>query len=287
MKDGVQRSPKGKLLAIGGNEVKGPEKGDQKNQQLREFHSGVLTEFVRNNGGDKTRIEIIPVASELQEEVGQDYLSAFSKLGISNAGVIFLKEREDSNRQKVIERISRAGAVIFSGGDQVKLIRKIKGTRLDDILKERYLEDENFILAGTSAGAMAMAEHMICEGNSGEPLLKGIVEMETGMEFLKSVIIDTHSLNRDRLARLVEALLKNPQALAIGISEDTGLLINEGNHCTAIGSGGVLIIDAGAKGLTNYEEIEQRQPVFVENLRLSFLAKGSAFLLKERKMIKF
>lgn len=56
----------------------------------------------------------------------------------------------------------------FTGGDQFRLSTILGGTPIVDIIKERYLKDSEFIIAGTSAGAMVMASVMI----TGEDYLK-------------------------------------------------------------------------------------------------------------------
>jgi cyanophycinase len=47
------------------------------------------------------------------------------------------------------------------------------GSEIMNILKQRYTEEEAFIIAGTSAGAMAMSNTMIYQGSSADSLLKG------------------------------------------------------------------------------------------------------------------
>ena len=41
------------------------------------FDSGILTEFLAEVNGKESRIEVIPAASEIPEEMGESYLEAF------------------------------------------------------------------------------------------------------------------------------------------------------------------------------------------------------------------
>jgi cyanophycinase len=67
--------------------------------------------------------------------------------------------------------------------------------------------------------------------------LKGEVKITGGLGFINNVIIDTHFVQRGRIGRLMYACASNPINLGIGLGEDTGLLITDGNNMEAIGSG--------------------------------------------------
>ncbi|WP_233852762.1 cyanophycinase [Dyadobacter sp. CY326] len=132
---------------------------------------------------------------------------------------------------------------------------------------------------------MAMSAAMIKEGSSTESLVNGIVEMSRGFTLLPKAIIDTHFMSRGRFARLSEALLMNPGFLAIGICEDTGLVITGGQHMRTIGSGVAMILQADGVKTTNFGEAKNMQPIYVEGMQMHILAEGAGFSLEERKMI--
>ena len=192
-------NPKGKLIAIGGAEHKGTElevDGFQRNN-LNFFELGILRRVVEEAGGIAARIEVITTASMIPYEVGENYLNAFGKIGCTNIGVMHIRTRQDAMSEEYIERIRRCDAVMFSGGNQLRLSATDGGTEFLSILKRRYKE-ENFLIAGTSAGAMAMSNTMIYEGNAARAHLKGEVKITTGLGFLNSVIIDSHFEKRGR-----------------------------------------------------------------------------------------
>ncbi|MDB5243324.1 MAG: cyanophycinase, partial [Spirosoma sp.] len=237
--------PKGKLIPIGGGEAKGLE-DDNSSSELRQidfFASGILAEFLSEVKGKDSRIVIIPAASQIPKEVGKDYLDAFHKLGCKNVHVLFISSAEDADRKGNMERINEADGVLFTGGDQTQLIDKLLDSELLKRIQERY-QYEDFVIAGTSAGAAAMPRLAIKEGKSAESLIKGLIETEKGLSLLPEAIIDTHFMQRSRLPRLTEALLRNPGLLGIGLCVDSGVVISEGNVMRAIGSGGVFILDA-------------------------------------------
>jgi len=236
-------NPKGKLIAIGGAEHKGTELevDGLHRYNLNFFELGILRRVVEEAGGVTSRIEVITTASMIPYEVGENYLNAFGKIGCTNIGVMHIRTRQDAMNDEFIERIRHCDAVMFSGGNQLRLSATDGGTEFLSILKKRYNE-ENFLIAGTSAGAMAMSNTMIYEGNAARAHLKGEVKITTGLGFLNSVIIDSHFEKRGRFGRLVQAVASNPGCIGIGLGEDTGMLISEGNKMEAIGSGLVVII---------------------------------------------
>lgn len=279
-------NPKGKLIAIGGAEHKGTElevDGFQRNN-LNFFELGILRRVVEEAGGIAARIEVITTASMIPYEVGENYLNAFGKIGCTNIGVMHIRTRQDAMSEEYIERIRRCDAVMFSGGNQLRLSATDGGTEFLSILKRRYKE-ENFLIAGTSAGAMAMSNTMIYEGNAARAHLKGEVKITTGLGFLNSVIIDSHFEKRGRFGRLAQAVAANPGCIGIGLGEDTGMLITEGNKMEAIGSGLVVIIDGHDILHSNIADIPDGNPISIENLKVHFCEKGNGFLIKERKYL--
>ena len=279
-------TPKGKLIAIGGAEHKGTdmEQGDVYRSNLNFFEMGILRRLVEEAGGSDARIEIITTASTIPYEVGENYLNAFGKLGCTDIGLMHIRTRQDAMDDEYIERIRHCDAVMFTGGNQLRLSVTDGGTDFLALLKKRYKED-NFLIAGTSAGAMAMGKTMIYEGNATRAHLKGEVKMTSGLGFIGSVIIDSHFEKRGRFGRLVQAVACNPSSIGIGLGEDTGMLITEGNKMEAIGSGLVVIIDGHEILHSNIADIPEGNPISIENLKVHFCEKGNGYLVKERKYL--
>ena len=278
--------PKGKLIAIGGAEDKGTnlETGDIYRNNLNFFELGILRRVVEEAGGPSSRIEIITTASMIPYEVGENYLNAFGKIGCTNVDVMHIRNRQDTTKKEYLERIRNCDAVMFSGGNQLRLSATDGGTEFLRIMKQRY-QEENFLIAGTSAGAMAMGHTMIYEGNATRAHLKGEVKLTTGLAFINSLIIDSHFEKRGRFGRLVQAVAGNPGAIGIGLGEDTGMLITGANKMEAIGSGLVVIIDGHEIMHSNIADIPDGNPVSIENLKVHFCEKGNGYLIAERKFL--
>ncbi len=279
---------KGKLLAIGGAEDKGTdlETGQIQRNNLNFFELGILRRIVEETGGPTTRIEVITTASMIPHEVGDNYLNAFGKIGCTDIGVMNIRNRGDVSNEEYLERIRHCDAVMFSGGNQLRLTSIFGGTEFLEILLKRYWEESDFLVAGTSAGAMAMSNTMIYEGNATRAHLKGEVKITTGLGFIDDVIIDSHFEKRGRFGRLAQAIAANPSCIGIGLGEDTGMLITDGNKMEAIGSGLVMILDGRDIRHSNIADIPDGNPISIENLKVHFCEKGNGYMLKERVFIQ-
>lgn len=277
----------GKLIAVGGAEDKGTdlEKGEIQRNNLNFFELGILKRVAEEAGGIHAHIEVITTASTIPLEVGENYLDAFSKIGCTNVGVLHIRNREDANKQEYIDRIKACDCVMFSGGNQLRLTAVFGGTEFFKIIKSRYENEKGFVVAGTSAGAMAMSNTMIYEGNATKAHLKGEVKITTGLAFMDNVIFDSHFEKRGRFGRLAQAVAANPSCIGIGLGEDTGMLITDGNKMEAIGSGLVMIIDGHDIKHSNIADIPDGNPISVENIKVSLCEKGNGYWVNERKFI--
>ncbi|MBN4062338.1 cyanophycinase [Bacteroidales bacterium AH-315-I05] len=280
------KKPKGKLIAIGGAVDKGAGSDSENSGALSlKFHAlGILKRLLGELSGSTNRIEIITTASQIPEETGEKYTDAFRRLGNENVGVMHIKEREDTLNQDYLERVQQAEGILFTGGNQLRLTTILGGTDLLKILLKKY-QDENFVLAGTSAGAMAMSNTMIYHGSSTEALLKGEVKMSRGLGFIKDVTFDSHFIKRGRFGRLCQSIASNPVCIGIGLGEDTGLLITKGDHMEAIGSGLVIIVEGDDIKYTNVADIEDGEPISIENLTVHVLSQGHSYIYSERRMV--
>lgn len=272
------------LVSIGGAEDKGTnlEEGVIQRNNLNFFEIGILKTITSLLQGPQSRIEVITTASSIPEEVGENYIDAFAKLGYDNVGHLDIRDREDALRPEYIQRVKDCACLMFSGGNQLRLSSIFGGTEILDIVRRRY-EEEHFIISGTSAGAMAMSNTMIYEGNAALAHLKGEVKITTGLGFVHNVIIDSHFDKRGRFMRLAQAVAANPGAIGIGLGEDTGIIIRDGHQLEAIGSGGVIIIDGHHVGYNNIGDAAFNQPISVENLTVHIMEKGNAYDVKTRR----
>lgn len=230
------------------------------------------------------QIELVTIGSDLSARAKKDYKGAFTKIGYSNVGFINIADRAGAHDEHYLERLNRACAIFFSGGDQFQIATILGGTEISELVKKRYYGEDDFIVAGTSAGAMVMSGIMMAETSTDEALLKNDLRTSGGFGLLDGCIIDTHFIKRGRFARLAHAVTVNPDKLGIGLGEDAALIIRKGNEAECRGSGMVVIIDGKGIMQTNIADTRDNCPVFVENLKVDILISHCRFLLDKRMM---
>ena len=283
-----QMNIQGKLIIIGGAVDKGSftETDLDKNatNNLNFFETGILKRIlVESKHKELSRIEIITTASKIPKEIGPEYVKAFNSLGATNVDVLYIERREQAMDPEVLDRLRAADVVMLTGGDQLRLTSILGGTPFHDILLDKY-RNEEFIYAGTSAGAAAASNNMIYQGSSSEALLKGEVKITSGLGFIDNVVIDTHFVQRGRIGRLFQSVVGNPKVLGIGLGEDTGLLITHNNRMEAIGSGLVILVDGREIKDTNLTEVELGQPISISHLVTHVMSKYDTIDLDTYKM---
>ncbi len=273
---------KGTLIPIGGNEDKGLNQDER--HTLDFVHEGILSHVVKEGGGKDAFIVVIPTASSIPVEVGENYLSAFGTLGCKNITILDIRERGEAFEEKNINLISNANIIMFSGGDQSRISDIIGGSPIHTIILNRLINEEGFVVAGTSAGAMAMSTEMISGGSSTEALQKGAVRMRKGLNLIPELIIDSHFIQRGRFGRITEAVAKFPHLMGVGLAEDTGLVLKKGNEFKVIGSGMVILFDPSELSHNNEEVLEIGTPMSIFNLKVHVLSNSDRFIIDKRQL---
>ncbi len=281
-------TPKGKLIIVGGHEDKGQETPGEnlvmtKKRASTQFE--ILKSIILNIPHAHHMIEIIASASSIPDEMGAIYINAYKAAGFTNVGIIRVDKTDEASDPENIKRVHNAHAVFFTGGDQEKLTRLLAETPLMEAITKKYYSDPHFMVGGTSAGAMAMPEIIIGRGIVREALYRDDIKMESGFGVIKNVLVDTHFVKRGRFGRLAHAVALYPECLGIGLEENTALIISEGNHAECIGTGMVILIDGSTMSSTNARAVDENTAVVVDGLKVTILAEGSTYLLKERKML--
>ena len=240
----------------------------------------VLKRFVKLCGGRRARIVIIPTASSLAD-TGDRYIEIFSKIGVSDAVSLPIAERADADREAYIEQLENATGIFITGGNQLRLSTILGGTRVAQ--KVRRLNAAGIHVAGTSAGAAIMPEHMIAGGSMGlSPRADG-VNLAPGLGLTNAIIIDQHFSQRDRLGRLLTSVSYNPFLMGVGIDEDTALFIGPDQVCEVEGSGSVTIIDPEHLSYSSMDRAKPNESLSLHDLKLHILSRGCRFDMQERK----
>ncbi len=276
--------PKGTLIPIGGAEDKGTdlEEGVIKRDRLNFFEIGILKSVLNEIGKENPNIILITTASQIPDEVSENYLDAFEKLDCTNVTHLRIRNREDVDKPENLQALEACDGLMISGGNQMRLTTIYGGSTFLEIIKRRYKEEDGFVIAGTSAGAMAMSSTMISEGSASTAHKKGEVKLTVGWGLVRNLIIDSHFIQRGRFTRLAQAVGTNPGSIGIGLGEDTGVIIKAGAEMEIIGSGSVTLIDGYNVRHNNIADIGQGKTISLENLTVHIMERGNKYLLKER-----
>jgi cyanophycinase len=277
----MSQEVKGILIPVGGNEDKGldSDMGDS----MDFISEGILFHIINKAKGTDSKIVVIPSASSIPEEVWENYKSAFTTLGCEDVSVLNFQSEDDANNPEFCNALETADCIMMSGGDQSKLSGIINDTLALSIMKRRFME-ESLVIAGTSAGAVAMSKEMVTGGSSSEALIKGAIKVGDGLNFLPDVILDSHFIRRGRFGRLAEAVSRMPHLLGIGLAEDTGIIIEKGRIATVIGSGMVILFDASKLTHNKHDQLSEGTPMSMSNLIVHVLSNGDKFDIKEKEI---
>jgi cyanophycinase len=240
----------------------------------------ILKRFVALAGAGQARIVVIPTASRLQD-TGARYERLFSELGAGQVQAIDFDTRRDAEEAGRVQAIERATGIFMTGGNQLRLTTLLGGTPVAKAL--RVANAAGTVVAGTSAGAAFISEHMIAFGDEGATPLAGNVRLAPGLGLTNRFIIDQHFRQRDRLGRLLSALAFNPFAVGLGLDEDTAAFIAPDNTVHVEGSGGITVVDAAGVSFSSMDSVAEGKPVCLLGLKLHILTFGATFNLSTRQ----
>lgn len=235
--------------------------------------------FVELSGGADANIVVIPTASML-DETGPDYHRIFSSLGAGKVAFLPITRRADCDNPEFSQMLDNATGIFLTGGNQLRLSAILGGTLV--VTKIRRRNAMGVPVAGTSAGASIMSEHMVAGGQGNESPAEGTVTLAPGIGLTNAVIIDQHFTQRNRLGRLLTASSFNPFLIGLGIDEDTAAFIGPDDVLEVIGSGTVTVVDASQMTHSSMWDAKPGEALSLLGLRLDVLGEGCRYDLKAR-----
>ncbi len=262
----------GHLLVIGGAE-------DKYNERR------ILKKFLELAGGEKAEILILPVASDFPEFAADVYTQAFRNLGIANPRVLRATSRQDIVQADAESLTDGVTGVFMTGGDQMRLVSLLGGTKLAEKLR-KMVRETDVVMAGTSAGAAAMSTSMIVRGEPSSHPHKNAVKLSPGLGFLKNIIIDQHFSERGRISRLITAVSYNPYNLGIGIDENTAIILNGNGVLEVFGQGSTTIVDGSQISFNEIAEVADNEAFSICGVQFHVLRDGLVYNYLERHPIQ-
>ncbi|MCH6483882.1 cyanophycinase [Pseudoxanthomonas sp. LH2527] len=263
----VNGEQRGWIIPIGGAEDK-------------ETNPRILARFVELSGGADADIVVIPTASRLKES-GPRYEELFRGMGAPRVDVLDFDTRRDCQEEGRLARLAEASGIFFTGGNQLRLSTILGGTQVARCIRSRNAQ--GVTVAGTSAGAGFLSEHMIAFGTEGSSPRASSVRLAPGLGLTNRFVIDQHFRQRDRLGRLTAALGYNPFAIGIGLDEDTAAFISPDDTLEVEGSGAVTVVDAHDLQFSSMAQAGEDDPVCLLGLGVHILIAGATFNLHTRR----
>jgi cyanophycinase len=242
----------------------------------------ILLRFVELCGGPEARIAVIPTASQ-KEETGPRYAEIFRTMGAADARVLPFHTRPDCDRADLVDELEHANGVFLTGGSQLRLSTTLGGTAVSRAL--RRMNAHGVHVAGTSAGAAFLCEHMIARGHEGSAPRADMVNLAPGLGLTNHVIIDQHFRQRDRLGRLLTAIAYNPFALGLGLDEDTAGFIGPDGVMEVHGSGSMTVVDPSDLEYSSMATSVKSAPVCMIGVRLHVLVEGVRYDTRTRTAV--
>jgi cyanophycinase len=258
----------GPLIAIGGAEDKVRERT-------------ILRYFLEAAGGSDASVVVLATASEVPE-TGERYADLFYSLNADSVEVLRVANREDALAAgaEAHALLEYATALFITGGSQLRLSSALGGTEVAAVIRARHAA--GMVVAGTSAGAAFLSQHMIAIGDSGATPRRRLVHLAPGLG-LTDVIVDQHFRRRDRLGRLLTALSYHPGLLGVGVDEDTAAVIDAGRNLRVLGAGAVTVLDAHGMRYTDSHAVHRGQALAMLGVTLDVLTAGCRYDLEQRR----
>ena len=189
-------------------------------------------------GGPDVQLVILPTAAAADnnhERAGRNGLRWFRSLGAARVEVVPVVDLESSNDPGLAAQVGAARFIYLLGGFPRHLGETLNNSRVWRSALEAYARGA--VIGGSSAGAMVLCEHYF--DPYGNQILPGL-----GL-LANCCVLPHHNQSgkgwREKLRRLL------PDAILIGIDEQTGILNDDSGSWTVYGAGSVTLYRPGAE----------------------------------------
>lgn len=207
------------------------------------------------------------------------YQTIFGELG-AEVHTVRIETRADGENPETLELIREVTAIFFTGGDQGRIVTMLGGTELARTIRRAHRNGA--VVAGTSAGASVLCDHMIAQGRKGYAPRRELVMLAPGLGLSRKLVIDQHFAQRHRIGRLFSAVAMNPFLIGVGIDEDTAIVLKADKKMDVIGRGTVTVIDGSKIQHTDIHEVSRAQPAALLGLSVHVLTAGCGYDIDHR-----
>ncbi|HEY5113622.1 MAG TPA: cyanophycinase [Coriobacteriia bacterium] len=249
------------------------------------FEPRILRRFVELAGGTaEARVVVVPTASEDRSATIERYQNAFELEDVQNIEVLDIRTHHQADLPETLRVLHEATGIMFTGGDQLRLLSILNGTGFAQELRRR--SRDGLVVGGSSAGAMALGDPVIIRGEPSEFYEAGEIRQMAGLDVADGLSVDTHLVPRGRLVRLLPVISAHPDRLGLGIDEGCGVTISPEGMLTVVGPGVVLVVDGSAAQSHGASGAEPGAALSVTGLQLHVLSDGDEFDLRARQIVR-
>jgi cyanophycinase len=242
----------------------------------------LVRRFVELAGGPAdARVLVVPTASEERAETIAHYLTAFKLENTQHVEVLDIRTRAEADLPATVDAVRDATAMMFTGGDQLRLLDILEGTEFVAELRRR--SREALVIGGSSAGSMALGDPVIVRGEPTAFYEAGAIRYAPGLGLVEGTIVDTHLVARGRLGRLVTMVAAYPDTVGVGIEEGSGVEVSPDGVATVLGEGVVCFVD-GRDAEPAPAVARDGEALSVSGLALHVLADGDSYDLRARRV---
>ena len=259
--------PKGKLFIMGG--------GDRPPALMKS-----LVAVAEMKPGDY--VIVLPMSSEYPD-TSYHYFKAGLQPVCKNAIINFSFTREKINDKNWLDSLEKAKLIFITGGDQDRFMKAVINTPVYNAIHNAYKNGAT--IAGTSAGAAVMSQHMITGKELKDTVYRATfrkledknLEVKPGLGLLTSAMIDQHFIVRSRYNRLLSALAKYPLLTCIGIDEATAIIVHR-DSVKVLGESQVIVMQQPTD-----LKITTGGLIKFKDLKFSIYTDGDEFILNQLK----
>jgi cyanophycinase len=259
--------PKGKLFIIGG--------GDRPPSLMKSL---VATAEL----SPTDYVVVLPMSSE-NPDTSYFYFKTDLEPVCKNKIVNFNFTKEKVNDKNWLDSLEHAKLIFITGGDQDRFMKIVLNTSVFNSIHTAYVNGST--IAGTSAGAAVMSQHMITGAELTDTTYRATfrklqynnIEIKEGLGLLTTAVIDQHFIVRSRYNRLLSAIAKYPSLACIGIDETTAIIV-KANNVEVTGIGQVIVLQ-NPKDL----KITTDGLIKINDLKFSIYTNGDHFLINQSR----
>jgi cyanophycinase len=208
-------------------------------------------------------VGIIAAASHDPRDAARDYAKLLRHHGIDaeDMGISQHAMPQILQDTDLLERLAAKRTLIFTGGDQRRLVDTIlwRGAETPLLSAILHVYQSGGMLVAVSGAASALSAIMVAGGTSFQALRYGVAAdaghsgmiIEEGVGLFDLGIVDQNLVGRNRLGRLIVACAEENARLGFGLCEDSGIIVHGGGtEIEVIGRHGLVLAELLPEGLT-------------------------------------